>query len=101
MQAKVKWIGSLAFCFLAGDLYPSCGFTQVSTQYPFCLQGNDYPGWSNCTFAGFQQYQASASGTLDECMANPWYQAGTDTATPSPQGSTGNDGPIPIGPPPK
>jgi hypothetical protein len=101
MQAKGKWISALALSALAGGLYSSCGSAQVSTQYPFCLQGDDYPGWSNCTFTSFQQCQASASGTLDECMANPWYQAGADAATASPQGSTGNDDPIPIGPPPK
>jgi uncharacterized protein DUF3551 len=101
MQAKGKWVEAMALSILAVTLSSSCGSAQVSTQYPFCLQGDDYPGWSNCTFTDFQQCQASASGTLDECMANPWYQAGADTATPSPQGSTASDGPIPIGPPPK
>ncbi|XIA63628.1 DUF3551 domain-containing protein [Bradyrhizobium sp. TZ2] len=101
MQATGTWIGAWALSILAGGLYSTCGSAQVSTQYPYCLQGDDYPGWSNCTFTSFQQCQASASGTLDECMANPWYQAGTDTATPSPQGSTSSDGPIRIGPPPK
>jgi hypothetical protein len=101
MQATGKWIGALALSFLGGSLYSACGSAQVSMQYPFCLQGDDYPGWSNCTFISFQQCQASASGTLDECMTNPWYRAGTDTAAPSPQGLTGDEGPIPIGPPPE
>jgi hypothetical protein len=92
---------TLAVSFIAGCLNSSSGLAQVSTQYPFCLQGDDYPGWSNCTFTSFQQCQASASGTPDECMANPWYQAGNDPPTASPQGSIGSDGPLPIGPPPR
>jgi hypothetical protein len=101
MQATRNWIGALALSLLAGSLHPSCGVAQVSTQYPFCLQGEDYPGWSNCAFTSFQECQASASGTLNECMSNPWYQAGADTAQPSSQGSTVSDGPIVIGPPPR
>ena len=92
---------ALAVSLIAGGLGSSNGFAQVSTQYPFCLQGNDYPGWSNCTFTSFEQCQATASGTPDECMANPWYRAGTDAPTASPQGSISSEGPIPIGPPPR
>jgi hypothetical protein len=92
---------TLAVSFIAGCLNSSSGLAQVSTQYPFCLQGDDYPGWSNCTFTSFQQCQASASGTPDECMTNPWYQAGNDPPRASPQGSIGSDGPLPIGPPPR
>jgi hypothetical protein len=101
MRATRHWIGALVLFSIAGSLHPSCGVAQVSTQYPFCLQGEDYPGWSNCTFTGFQECQASASGTLNECMSNPWYQAGADAAQPSSQGPSVNDGPIPIGPPPR
>jgi hypothetical protein len=34
----------------------------VGSRYPFCLQGNDSPGLSNCTFTSYQQCQATASG---------------------------------------
>jgi hypothetical protein len=80
---------------------PASAHAQVSTRYPFCLQGDDYPGWSNCTFTSFQQCQASASGTFDECLANPWYQAGDDAA-PAPDQNTATPGisPLPVGPPP-
>ena len=33
----------------------------VGSRYPFCLQGNDSPGLSNCTFTSYQQCQATAS----------------------------------------
>jgi hypothetical protein len=101
VRTKRQWIRPFALSFLAATLYSSCGSAQLSTQYPFCLQGEDYPGWSNCSFTSFQQCQASASGLQDECMANPWYRADANTAQPSPQDQSENDGPIPIGPPPK
>jgi len=34
----------------------------VGTRYPFCLQGDEHPGLSNCTFTSYEQCQASASG---------------------------------------
>ena len=48
----------------------------VGTRYPFCLQGNDFPGLSNCTFTSYQQCQATASGRLLYCVANPFYDGG-------------------------
>jgi len=101
MRAKERRVRALALSLLAASLYSSCGSAQVSTQYPFCLQGDDYPGWSNCSFTSFEQCQATASGTLDECMANPWYRADAKISQPSSQDQLENDGPIPIGPPPK
>ena len=101
MRAKGRRVRALALSLLAASLYSSCGSAQVSTQYPFCLQGDDYPGWSNCSFTSFEQCQATASGTLDECMANPWYRADANTVQPSRRDQSENDGPIPIGPPPR
>jgi hypothetical protein len=100
MRPKGTWIRALVLVFVA-NLYSSGGYTQVSTQYPFCLQGDDYPGWSNCTFTSFQQCQASASGTLNDCMANPWYREDANSRQPSPLDQSANDGPIPLGPPPR
>jgi Protein of unknown function (DUF3551) len=48
----------------------------VGTRYPFCLQGTDSPGLSNCTFTSYQQCQATASGRLLYCVANPFYGGG-------------------------
>jgi hypothetical protein len=48
----------------------------IGTRYPFCLQGNDSPGLSNCSFTSYQQCQATASGRFLQCMENPYYIAG-------------------------
>jgi hypothetical protein len=99
LNAKGKWMKALFV--LAATLCSASAVAQVSIQYPFCLQGDDYPGWSNCTFTSFQQCQASASGTFDECLANPWYSA-VDTRAPAPGGNTASQdyAPLPVGPPP-
>lgn len=89
---KLNWITTLLV--LATIQCPASAYAQVSTRYPFCLQGDDYPGWSNCTFTSYQQCQASASGTFDECLANPWYQAG-DNAAPAPDQNTAGPGILP------
>ena len=47
---------------------------QLTTQFPFCIQGVDNPGWSGCSFSTFQECQATASGTEAECLSNPWYK---------------------------
>lgn len=48
----------------------------VGTRYPFCIQGDHYPGLSNCTFETYEQCQATASGRLLTCIANPYYDGG-------------------------
>jgi hypothetical protein len=48
----------------------------VGSRYPFCLQGQDSPGLSNCTFTSYGQCQASASGRFLYCVANPFYAGG-------------------------
>ena len=45
----------------------------VGTRYPFCIQGDEYPGLSNCTFTSYEQCQATASGRLLTCVANPYF----------------------------
>ena len=45
----------------------------VGTRYPFCLQGDEYPGLSYCTFTSYEQCQATASGRFLQCIANPYY----------------------------
>jgi hypothetical protein len=97
-RRSVKMLGAMSA--LAVVLYSATALAQVSTRYPYCLQGDDYPGWSNCTFATLQQCQATASGTYNECMANPWYRADADA--PAESGNSANaDNPISVGPPPR
>jgi len=53
----------------------------VGTRYPFCIQGDEQPGLSNCTFTSYEQCQATASGRRLWCIANPYY-AGDGGAAP-------------------
>ena len=52
----------------------------VGTRHPFCIQGAEHPGPSNCTFDSYQQCQASASGRFLYCVENPYYIAGDPDA---------------------
>ena len=42
-------------------------------RHAFCLQGDEYPGLSNCTFDTYAQCMATASGRPLTCMANPYF----------------------------
>ncbi|MBO4222575.1 DUF3551 domain-containing protein [Bradyrhizobium neotropicale] len=50
----------------------------VGTRYPFCIQGNEQPGLSNCTFTSYEQCQATASGRFLWCVPNPFYAGGSN-----------------------
>ena len=52
----------------------------VGTRYPFCIQGEQEPALSNCTFTSYEQCQATASGRYLSCIANPYYIGGSDDA---------------------
>lgn len=54
----------------------------VGSRYPFCIQGDEYPGLSNCTFTSYEQCQASASGRFLYCVANPYFAAGDPDPRP-------------------
>ena len=68
----------------------------VGTRYPFCIQGEEQPGLSNCTFTSYEQCAATASGRRLYCIANPFYVGDSDGA-PSP-GTYGRA--LPPAPPP-
>src|SRR5476649_1407303 len=72
----------------------------AATQYPFCIQGVDNPGYSGCSFNSLQACQAAASGTEAECITNPWYNASNNAASASDGNPPGPNGPIVVGPPP-
>jgi hypothetical protein len=48
----------------------------VGSRYPFCIQGNEHPGLSNCTYTSYEQCQAAASGRFLYCVENPFYDRG-------------------------
>jgi hypothetical protein len=45
----------------------------VGIRHPFCIQGDEYPALSNCSFDTYAQCQASASGRRLSCTANPYF----------------------------
>lgn len=48
----------------------------AARDYPFCIKGCDYgAGHGDCSFSSYQQCQATASGRLAYCDANPYYSA--------------------------
>jgi hypothetical protein len=71
------------------------------SQYPYCIQGVDNPGWSGCSFNSLQACQATASGTDSECLTNPWYKADVNGSPSTQQTPFGSNGPLPVGPPPE
>ena len=50
----------------------------VGVRYPFCMQGDRYPGLSYCTFETYEQCKATASGIGQDCIANPYYAGDND-----------------------
>ena len=54
----------------------------VGTNYPFCLQGDDQPGLSGCSYTSYEQCQATASGRMLSCIANPYYVGASDAPAP-------------------
>jgi hypothetical protein len=70
------------------------------SQYPYCIQGVDNPGWTGCSFNTLQACQAAASGIEAECLTNPWYSANSNAASASNGNPPNSNGPIVVGPPP-
>jgi hypothetical protein len=50
----------------------------VGDRHAFCLQGDDAPGLSQCTFDTYAQCMATASGRMLNCVANPYFVGETD-----------------------
>jgi hypothetical protein len=67
----------------------------VGTRYPFCIQGNESPGLSQCTFTSYEQCQATASGRFLQCIENPFYDPGPDS---DPRAYRGRDRARPVYP---
>lgn len=67
----------------------------VGTRYPFCIQGDEQPGLSNCTFISYEQCAATASGRRLYCIPNPFYAGDSDAPPPGAYGRS-----LPPPPPP-
>jgi len=71
----------LVLALLAGSGLAIAGIAPaaaVGTHYPFCMQGRDAPGLSDCTYTSYAQCEATASGRFLTCMANPFFNPGGD-----------------------
>ena len=54
----------------------------AARDYPYCIKGCDYgSGLGDCSFATYQQCQASASSRLAYCAANPYFSQSADLAS--------------------
>ena len=73
-------VATIALASLAGAPVHAFG-----EKHPFCLQGDEWPGLSNCRFDTYAQCQASASGRPLQCIANPYFAGQSDDplATPN------------------
>jgi hypothetical protein len=75
---------SLALLAVSGVATADLAPTQTAaTQYPFCIQGIDNPGYSGCSYSSLQACQATASGTEAECITSPRYSADNSGAAAS------------------
>jgi hypothetical protein len=45
----------------------------------FCINGFNYDGLGDCSYSSYEQCQATASGTANSCLANPYYHAKVET----------------------
>jgi len=81
LRPKETFMRNLVLALLAASGLAMVGTAPaeaVGTRYPFCLQGTDSPGLSNCTFTSYEQCQATASGRFLYCIENPYYTAEGD-----------------------
>jgi hypothetical protein len=54
--------------------WPSEARQSAARDYRYCIQGDDFAGGAgDCSFASYQQCQATASGRTAFCGANPWF----------------------------
>ena len=67
----------------------------VGTRYPFCIQGDQIPALSQCTFTSYEQCQATASGRFLTCIQNPYYKPGAEG---DPRATRGRDRGQPVYP---
>ena len=73
--------GLIAFPIVAAFALALCQNSPaqaVGTSHAFCLQGDEWPGLSNCRFDTYAQCQASASGLPLTCIANPYFTGASE-----------------------
>jgi len=78
MRKLARNIALLALALGASTLLSNAPAFAYGTRHAFCIQGDEYPGLSACTFDTYAQCQASASGRNLECLANPYFDGASD-----------------------
>jgi hypothetical protein len=90
----MRWI--IISLMLSGALgAESPALAQTNTSYPFCIRGEEFSGWSGCTFETFEQCQGAATGTPAQCVSNPYYAPPSSAAASLPAESS-NPPPVPV-----
>lgn len=69
----MRGIALLALTAGASTLLSSSPVHAYGVRHAFCLQGDEYPGLSACTYDTYAQCLASASGRNLSCIANPYF----------------------------
>ena len=70
LGAVVALVGLTLMSSLPAQAFPA--------RHAFCLQGDEYPGWSFCHYDTYAQCWATASGINAACVANPFYGGQSD-----------------------
>jgi hypothetical protein len=68
----------LALALGASMMLSSTPAHAYGQRHAFCIQGDEYPGLSTCTFDTYAQCLASASGRNLACIANPYFGGESD-----------------------
>jgi hypothetical protein len=69
----MRW--SLA-ALVAIGLLASFDLPAAARESAFCINGFNYDGGlGNCSYSSYAQCEATASGTANTCLANPYYHA--------------------------
>jgi hypothetical protein len=68
----------LALPLGASMMLSSVPANAYGSRHAFCIQGDQYPGLSTCTFDTYAQCLASASGRNLYCIANPYFGGESD-----------------------
>jgi hypothetical protein len=73
LEVFMRYLVAAALAATSLALIVSTPAHAVGSRHPFCLQGDEVPGLSDCSYDSYAQCQATASGRFLTCMANPFF----------------------------
>ena len=75
-------VRAMRWALLAMAIVSTAAMPATARDYPYCIRGCDFgAGRGDCSFASYQQCQASASGRLAYCAANPYFSQTADLSS--------------------